>query len=133
MSTEYTPADSDNSILRKAVTLLGGSPQPGDTDNQLWRKALEQLNSYGADLTTPYLVGDTDNNILRKILTRVANDAVFLGATDNQQLRAQPGDLDSALLRKILIWLGGVPQPGDTFNALLRKYLTGLNVGGPPI
>jgi len=127
------PADSDNIILRKALTVFGGVAQPGDTDNQLWRKILERLNTFGSDATTPYFLGDTNNNLLRKILTRIANDAVFLGASDSQALRPQVGDTDSALLRKLVTWLGGSPQPGDTFNALLRQYLTGLNLGGNPI
>jgi hypothetical protein len=137
-----TLADTDNALLRKIVAACGGIPFPGDTGNQLLRKLLICLNSSGVDETTLYFPGDTDNNIYRKILTRTANDLVFLGITDSAQLRAQPADLDTALLRKILVWMNGTanalaegtyPLPGDTLNALLRKLLTRINLGGPLI
>jgi len=92
-------------------------PSPGDTDNQLWRKILERI-----DTPTAYSLADTDNNILRKILTRLADD----GASGATAQRPQPGDTSYALLRKIVVWLGGTPQPGDTFNGLLRKFLASL-------
>ena len=132
-TTEYSPADTDNAILRKIVTVLGGTPMPGDTDHVLFRKILECLNAVGSDASTPPMPGDWVANLLRKILTRYANDAVFLGAADSTALRASPADTNPALMRKILTWLGAAPMPGDSFNALLRKYLTQLNLVGPPI
>ena len=132
-TTEYSHADTDNAILRKILVVLGGEPFPGDTDNNLLRKILQCLNAVGVDGDTRYANGDLTNNLFRKILTRFANDAVFLGAVDSTALRAQPADTDSALVRKILAWLGAAPMPGDSFNALLRKFLTQITVAGPPI